>query len=94
VLTGGPAGFASGNFNYRMETLGVNLVGTGLRDCGSTGSSGCFGSGNFAISMIHEGPYFVRNAVGGVYEAPLDGSRKSAAPRSGKSAVPSRKERA
>ena len=71
VLTGGPAGFASGNFNYRMETLGVNLVGTGLRDCGAAGSSGCYGSGNFAISMIHEGPYFVRNAVGGVYDAPL-----------------------
>jgi hypothetical protein len=72
LLVAGDAGFAAGNFNYRIESVGINLVGDGLRDCESTGgSSGCYASGTFSYSILHGGPYFVRNAVGSVYEAPL-----------------------
>jgi hypothetical protein len=71
LLTQSPAGFASGNYNYRFESVGVNLVGTGVRDCEREPSGGCYGSGNFAISMVHLGPYTVRNAMGVDYVAPL-----------------------
>jgi len=71
LLTSSPAGFASGNYNYRFESVGVNLVGTGLRDCDREPSGGCFGAGNFSISLVHIGPFTVRNALGADYEAPL-----------------------
>jgi hypothetical protein len=71
LLTGTPTGFASGNYNYRFESVGVNLVGTGLRDCGDGASSGCYSSGNVAFSLVHQGPFFVRNDGGGIYVSPL-----------------------
>lgn len=68
------SGFASGNFNYRIESIGVNLVGTGLRDCSDLRegtSTGCYASGNVSYSILHNGPYLVRNARGELYSAPL-----------------------
>jgi len=72
LLVDGDAGFAAGNFNYRIESVAVNLVGTGLRDCETAGgSSGCFASGNISYSLLHQGPFLVRNATGALYDAPL-----------------------
>ncbi len=72
LLVAGDAGFASGNYNYRIESVGVNLIGTGLRDCeASEGTAGCYASGNLSFSMLHQGPFMVRNALGRLYEAPL-----------------------
>ncbi|MFN9810767.1 MAG: hypothetical protein ACK6CU_14160 [Deltaproteobacteria bacterium] len=71
TLTYTPSGFAAGNFNYRIESVGVNLVGTGLRDCSAGATGGCFGAGHFSISLVHEGPWLVRNANGNLYDAPL-----------------------
>ncbi len=70
----GGGGLAFGNYNYRVDALGVNIVGTGVRDCSATGGptpSTCYASGNIAYSMIHQGPYWVRNHTGGLYSAPL-----------------------
>lgn len=77
VLTGTPAGFAAGNYNYRIETIGLNVVGTGLRIC--DGSPGCYGSGNVSYSLLHTGPYIVRNARGEAYSAPLFPGRMESA---------------
>jgi hypothetical protein len=71
ILTGEPAGFAAGNFNYRFESVAVNLVGTGLRDCSADGRSGCFASGNASFSLLHRGPFLVRDYSGGIYSSPL-----------------------
>ncbi|UJR84269.1 hypothetical protein [Sandaracinus amylolyticus] len=71
MLREGDAGFAAGNYNYRIDAIAVNLVGTGLRDCEGRGTAGCFGSGNLSFSMLHVGPYPVRNALGATYDAPL-----------------------
>jgi hypothetical protein len=70
-ITGTPAGFAAGNYNYRIESVGVNLVGTGLRDCGGAGRPGCFGAGNYAYSMLHGAPFRIRNALGATANVPL-----------------------
>lgn len=64
------AGFALGNYNYRIENLGVNFVGTGLRRC-DDGSSGCYSNGTVQYSIHHEAPYEVRNHRGEVFEAEL-----------------------
>ncbi len=77
-VAGTPAGFAAGNYNYRLETLGVNLVGTGLRDCsresGSSPST-CYSSGNFSFSAYHGGEFVVRDARGARYRTPIHPGR-------------------
>ncbi len=66
------AGFAYGNFNYRVDRLAVNFVGTGVRDCSdSTLPSTCNASANVPYSIEHVGPYAVRNHEGEIYQAPL-----------------------
>jgi len=66
------AGFAKGNFNYRIERLGINFVGTGLRDCSSSESpQSCYASGFVPYSVKHYGPYYVRNHFGQEFEAKL-----------------------
>lgn len=57
-------GFAKGNFNYRLEDIGVNFVGTGLVDCKLGGDQACYGKGNLQYSLKHMGPYIVRNHMG------------------------------
>jgi hypothetical protein len=69
ALTSTPTGFAAGNFNYRIESLALNVVGTGIRIC--DGSPGCYGAGNVSYSVLHSGLYTVRNARGEIYYAPL-----------------------
>jgi hypothetical protein len=66
------SGFAYGNYNYRIDALAVNLVGTGLRDCAlSPNPSTCYSAGNVPYSLHHLGPFVVRNHSGDLYEAPL-----------------------
>jgi hypothetical protein len=66
------AGFAKGNFNYRIETVGVNFVGTSVRDCEESETpSACHAAGFIPYSLKHLGPYFVRNHTGAEFEAKL-----------------------
>jgi hypothetical protein len=58
------AGFALGNYNYRIEELAVNVVGSGLRDCTNTGTTSCYASAYVPFSMAHLGPFTVRNHTG------------------------------
>lgn len=68
----GTSGFAFGNFNYRIDGLAANVVGTGITDCSeSVAPSSCYSSGNVSYSVVHLGPYGVRNHTGGHYDAPL-----------------------
>lgn len=70
LLVGRSVGFAGGNYNYRVDSVAVNLVGTALRDCTGMGA-GCYSSGNFSYSMLHAGPYLLRNARGAWFESLL-----------------------
>ena len=66
------SGFARGNFNYRIGTIGVNIVGTGVRNCADSATpTACYGAGYATYSLAHIGPYYVRNALGQDYEAQL-----------------------
>lgn len=64
------AGFASGNFNYRIESLALNFVGTGTRSCDGSVAS-CFAQSTIPYSISHDGPYYVRNHEGADFEAKL-----------------------
>jgi len=48
---------ARGNFNFRHIDLAVNLVGTGVRDCSRTPTSGCYGSGYTEYTLEHDGTH-------------------------------------
>jgi hypothetical protein len=66
------SGFARGNFNYRFDSVGVNFVGTGTRDCETSDTpSTCFSGGFVPYSLYHKGPYFVHNHYGNDYRAHL-----------------------
>ncbi len=66
------AGFAIGNYNYRIDSLALNFVGTNTRDCSdSSAPSTCYGSGFIPYSIYHDGSFEVRNHLGEAYEAPL-----------------------
>lgn len=70
-------GFARGNYNYRADSIGINLVGTGIRDCENAETpSTCYASGSVPYSLYHTGPFAVRNHQGSTaYEAPLFNGR-------------------
>ncbi|MBZ0118223.1 MAG: hypothetical protein K8H88_14570 [Sandaracinaceae bacterium] len=66
------ASFARGNYNYRLDNIAVNFVGTGVRDCSRAElPSSCYASGFIPYTLLHEGPYRVRNFRGEDYEAQL-----------------------
>jgi hypothetical protein len=66
------SGFARGNFNYRIESLGLNFVGTDLRQCADASLPSTCNSGAFVpYSLEHAGPYYVRNHQGEDFEAKL-----------------------
>lgn len=66
------AGFALGNFNYRIESIGVNFVGTGVKNCDSSSSpTTCYTNASVEYTLDHVGPYYVRNEEGGTYESKL-----------------------
>lgn len=64
------SGFARGNFNYRIESVALNVVGTGTKDCSnSSAPEACYGGGYVPFSMSHVGPFYVRNHLGSDVEA-------------------------
>jgi hypothetical protein len=66
------SGFARGNFNYRIESVALNFVGSGVRNCeGSNLPSTCYNAGFVPYSLLHNGPFFVRNDSGGDFKAEL-----------------------
>ena len=66
------SGFARGNYNYRIDSLAVNVVGTGVRDCeGVANPSTCHAAGFVPFTVQHLGPYPIRNVRGDIYDAPL-----------------------
>lgn len=68
----GGAGFAHGNFNYRIERIGVNVVGTASRTCDDAAfPSTCYASGWVPFSLHHLPPYDVINHEGVLYSTPL-----------------------
>jgi hypothetical protein len=48
---------AANNYNYRHVSLAVNLVGTGVTDCGDVDASSCYGQGYIEYDLEH----FARN---------------------------------
>lgn len=69
------SGFASGNFNYRINRIGLNVVGTGTRNCTATAGQACYAAGFATYTMEHQGPYLVRNHQGADYRAALTEGR-------------------
>lgn len=68
----GGSGFARGNFNYRAESIGLNLVGSAARDCeDSSRPSTCYSAGFVPYTLEHLGPYTIRDYRGNRYNAPL-----------------------
>ncbi|MEZ4252772.1 MAG: hypothetical protein R3B99_31580 [Polyangiales bacterium] len=67
------AGIAQDNYNYRIESLAVNFVGTAIRDCSTAAlPSTCYSSGYIPYTLEHLGPYMVLERDGiSEYEAPL-----------------------
>jgi hypothetical protein len=64
------SGFARGNFNYRIESVGLNFVGTNVRNCeDSEVPQPCYSGGFVPYSLAHVGPFFVRNYTGADVEA-------------------------
>jgi hypothetical protein len=64
------SGFARGNFNYRIDSLAVNFVGTGIRNCsGSLLPSTCSGAAFVPYTLQHNGPFYVRNDAGADFQA-------------------------
>ncbi|MFZ5891220.1 MAG: hypothetical protein ACOY0T_09230 [Myxococcota bacterium] len=65
------SGFARGNFNYRIDTLGLNFVGN-VRDCSdATLPNTCFNAAFVPYSIDHNGPLFVLNHAGAQQRAYL-----------------------
>src|SRR5690606_8672450 len=63
------AGFALGNFNYRIDSLALNFVGTDVRDCSESSlPQTCHSAGFVPYSIAHIGPYEVRNHAGENFE--------------------------
>jgi len=68
-----PSGsLALGNFNYRIDSIALNLVGADLRDCSNASHpSSCGSSGFVPYSLRHGPPFRIRNYWGDVYSSPL-----------------------
>jgi hypothetical protein len=45
---------ASGNYNYRLGTVALNLVGTGILDCAQTGLPSCYSTGYVEYDLSHQ----------------------------------------
>jgi len=66
------SGLAIGNYNYRWDSVAVNLVGTELRDCASSAyPSTCYGAAYVPFSLYHDHGFVVRNHRGQIYDAPI-----------------------
>lgn len=66
------SGFARGNYNYRIDSLALNFVGSHTRDCTDASlPSTCYNAGFIPYSIQHNGPFFTRNHEGADVEAML-----------------------
>jgi hypothetical protein len=66
------SGFARGNFNYRLDSIALNFVGSAARVCTDPLlPSTCYNAGWIPYSLEHRGPYTVLNNFGDYYDAPL-----------------------
>jgi hypothetical protein len=58
------SGFARGNYNYRIDSIALNVIGT-PRDCSDSPiPQSCYGGGFVPYSLSHLGPFVVRNHEG------------------------------
>jgi len=63
------SGFAYGNFNYRIDQIGVNFVGTGVKNCTDSNTpSTCYSAGFVPYSLEHQGPFTITNYEGAEYD--------------------------
>jgi hypothetical protein len=46
--------FARGNYNFRHQTLALNMVGTGLLDCKDNPTQTCYGTGTIHYTLEHD----------------------------------------
>lgn len=64
------SGFARGNFNYRIESVALNFVGSDVRNCEDSDTpSTCHSGGFVPYSIEHNGPFFVRTHDGRDFRA-------------------------
>jgi hypothetical protein len=63
IIDAGRVGIAPGSFNYRVDTLALNVVGLGVIDCGSGTEPDCYTSALVPMSIYHLGGH-VRNHLG------------------------------
>jgi hypothetical protein len=69
-------GFARGNFNYRFDKFAVNMVGTAVKNCGTSAlPQPCYANNFLQFTLHHDEPFRVRNHDGRVYYAPLHPGR-------------------
>lgn len=68
-----PSGqIAIGNFNFRHNLAGVNLVGTAITSCEDVPGASCYGNGFAEYTLIHGGDTQIRNWEGGSLPVLLD----------------------
>jgi hypothetical protein len=68
-----PSGqIAIGNFNFRHNLAGVNLVGTEVTSCEDVPGASCYGNGFVEYSLLHDGEAQIRNWEGGSLEVHMD----------------------
>lgn len=74
------AGLARGNFNYRIENVALNFVGSSVRDCtNQTVATPCYSAGYVPYSLYHDGPFYIRNDVGADFKVEIfDGKIETA----------------
>jgi hypothetical protein len=62
----GQGQIGAGNYNYRIENMAVNLVGTNIKDCSLDpgGSTSCYGNNFIPYDLTHGGNVKIRNHAG------------------------------
>ncbi len=65
-------GFARGNFNYRHNSLAVNVVGTAVKNCSDTElASTCYANNFLQFTLHHDDPFRTRDYNGNDVYLPL-----------------------
>src|SRR5690606_2357316 len=60
---------AANNFNYRTEALALNVVGSGVLDCGrAVRPAECYGDRNIPFELSHDGEVLLQNVDGEIHE--------------------------
>jgi len=71
----GSGQLAAGNFNYRHNTVAVNIVGSGVRDCDTVPGSGCYQNAFVEYTLTHDGATKVSNWEGGFLNVDMPTAR-------------------